>query len=191
MLKKDVLTTGQVAQICSVAPRTVTKWFDNGQLRGYRIPGSKDRRIPMNELVRFMKEHDIPTDGIEKGKIRVLIIDSQVECAARFADELQTKGSFEVKCAHNSFDAGLTAQKFAPNVILIDLMSRDIDAQHIRTYVRSNQDLADCSLIALAGGLSEKEAQNLLQNGFDAVVTNSSDIKQVLAGIQQCCSIVP
>ena len=50
----DVLTTGQVAKICNVAPRTVSKWFDSGQLRGYRIPGSKDRRIPVQQLVRFM-----------------------------------------------------------------------------------------------------------------------------------------
>jgi len=54
---KDVLTTGEVAKICNVAPRTVSKWFDSGQLRGYRIPGSKDRRIPVAQLVRFMKAH--------------------------------------------------------------------------------------------------------------------------------------
>lgn len=190
MINKDVLTTGQVAQICNVAPRTVTKWFDKGQLRGYRIPGSKDRRIPRGELIRFMKEHNIPTDGLEKGKVRVLLIDSQTECAQRFADELQTKGSFEVKCAHNSFDAGLLAQKFSPNVILIDLMSHQIDAQNICSYVRNNPELADCSLIALAGGLSEMEAHNLEKNGFDAVVTDSSDIRQALTCIQRCYSIL-
>ena len=43
---KKVFTTGQVAKICKVAPRTVSKWFDSGRLRGYRIPGSQDRRIP-------------------------------------------------------------------------------------------------------------------------------------------------
>ncbi len=190
MIRKDVLTTGQVAQICNVAPRTVTKWFDNGQLRGYRIPGSKDRRIPMSELIRFMKEHNIPTDGLEKGKIRVLVIDSQVECAKRFADELETKGSFEVDCAHNSFDAGLLAQKFSPNVILIDLMSKEIDAHNVCHYVRNNPELADCSLIALAGGLSEKEAENLSNNGFDGVVTDAADTRQVLTCIQRCCSIL-
>ena len=58
--RKDVLTTGQVAKICNVAPRTVSKWFDSGQLRGYRIPGSKDRRIPLGQLVRFMRAHNIP-----------------------------------------------------------------------------------------------------------------------------------
>src|SRR5205823_90621 len=43
---KTIFTTGQVAKICKVAPRTVSKWFDSGRLRGYRIPGSQDRRIP-------------------------------------------------------------------------------------------------------------------------------------------------
>ncbi|HUU19441.1 MAG TPA: hypothetical protein VMW72_19990 [Sedimentisphaerales bacterium] len=32
---KNVLMTGDVAKICNVAPRTVSKWFDNGQLKGY------------------------------------------------------------------------------------------------------------------------------------------------------------
>ena len=57
---KDVLTTGEVAKICNVAPRTVSKWFDSGALHGYRIPGSKDRRIPLNQLIRFMKQHGMP-----------------------------------------------------------------------------------------------------------------------------------
>ena len=48
--QKDILTTGEVAKICNVAPRTVSKWFDSGQLRGYRIPGSKDRRIPLAQI---------------------------------------------------------------------------------------------------------------------------------------------
>ena len=57
---KKVFTTGQVAKICKVAPRTVSKWFDSGRLRGYRIPGSQDRRIPRVQLVLFMKDNGIP-----------------------------------------------------------------------------------------------------------------------------------
>lgn len=60
-----IFTTGEVAKICRVAPRTVSKWFDQGKLKGYRIPGSQDRRIPRAQLVRFLKDHDftIP-DGL-------------------------------------------------------------------------------------------------------------------------------
>jgi excisionase family DNA binding protein len=189
MRKKDVLTTGQVAQLCNVAPRTVTKWFDSGQLGGYRIPGSKDRRIPQNELIRFMKAHDIPTGDLEKGKLRILIIDSRTEYAQRFANQLRTQGSFEVQCAHNSFDAGLTALKFSPNIILFDLMSSDIDSGSLCGYVRECEDLADCTLIALAGGLGPKETAALRNRGFDAVVTEPDNMNAILSCIQQGCDI--
>jgi excisionase family DNA binding protein len=190
MRKKDVLTTGQVAHICNVAPRTVTKWFDSGQLRGYRIPGSKDRRIPLNELTRFMKENDIPMEAIEKGKLRILIIDSRVEHAQKFADLLGDKGSFDIKCAHNSFDAGLTALRFTPNIILVDLLSSEIDSGSLCHYIRESQELADCTLIALAGGLSPKEVQNLQNQGFDSVVTDPANFNAILSAIQQTCDII-
>jgi two-component system response regulator RpaA len=55
-----VFTTGAVAKICKVAPRTVSKWFDAGRLGGYRIPGSNDRRVPEAELLAFMRREGIP-----------------------------------------------------------------------------------------------------------------------------------
>ncbi len=66
----EVLSSGEVAKICHVAPRTAQKWIDLGLLKGYRIPGSRDRRVPIDEMVRFMKEHGIPVpaDLIEKQK---------------------------------------------------------------------------------------------------------------------------
>jgi hypothetical protein len=50
-----VLTSGYVAKVCKVAPRTVANWFDKGLLKGYRLPGSSDRRIPAANLVAFME----------------------------------------------------------------------------------------------------------------------------------------
>lgn len=188
--RKDVLTTGEVAQICRVAPRTVTKWFDSGQLKGYRIPGSRDRRIPAVELIRFMKAHNIPTDELEKGRVRILIIDSRVEYTRQFAQDLQSKGSFDVQIAHNSFDAGRMAQKFRPNIILIDLMSPDIDAHVLCSNMRDNEDLKDRCVIALAGELSETEKTALLKKGFDGVITEPGNINKVLACIQEKCSVI-
>jgi len=56
----NVLTTGDVAKICTVSVGTVYKWFDKALLAGYRIPGSRDRRIPIAELARFMAVNKIP-----------------------------------------------------------------------------------------------------------------------------------
>jgi len=57
LTKTQVFTTGQVATICKVAPRTVTKWFDAGRIKGYQIPGSMDRRIPRDNLIEFLNKH--------------------------------------------------------------------------------------------------------------------------------------
>lgn len=57
---RQVFTMGDVARICNCAPRTVSKWFDSGRLKGYRIPMSNDRRVPREDLIRFLKEHGMP-----------------------------------------------------------------------------------------------------------------------------------
>jgi excisionase family DNA binding protein len=191
MLKrKDVLTTGQVAQICNVAPRTVTKWFDSGQLRGYRIPGSRDRRIPLSELIRFMKAHNIPTDGLDKGHVRILLIDSNEVACTTLTEALTSKGAFDIQSAQNSFDAGLMAQKFLPNVILINLMSTQIDAHQLCSHIRENEELKDTRVIAIAAGLGENESKALQNKGFDAVVTEPSNLDRILLVIQQACTIM-
>lgn len=190
MKKKDVLTTGEVAKLCNVAPRTVTKWFDSGQLKGYRIPGSRDRRIPTSELIRFMKAHNMPTDALEKGQMRVLIIDSSPEKSRQFAETLQIKGSFETVCAHNSFDAGLLAEKFKPQVILVNLMSNAVNPQQLCTYVRQHQDLQYTKIIAIASGLNDNEITALRKKGFDAVLSSPTDVDQAVKVIQDCCSVV-
>src|SRR5512139_3746661 len=120
---KNVLTTGDVAKICHVAPRTVSKWFDKGQLKGYRIPGSKDRRIPVSELMRFMKVHNMPTSGFAAGKIRVLIADSNSSAALTLAESLKVRADYEVQIVHSNFETGAIVEKFAPHVLLISLLA--------------------------------------------------------------------
>lgn len=57
--RQQVFTTGMIAKICQVATRTVIKWFDSGQLKGYRVPGSKDRRVPRVCLVEFLANNEM------------------------------------------------------------------------------------------------------------------------------------
>ena len=61
-----VYTTGQVARICKVAPRVVSKWFESGRLKGFMIPGTQERRIPRDYLIKFADEHGIPLHVLEE-----------------------------------------------------------------------------------------------------------------------------
>jgi len=188
--RKDILTTGQVAEICKVAPRTVTKWFDTGQLKGYRIPGSRDRRIPKAELARFMRAHNIPTTGFGSGKIRVLIIDSDWEMASMLAKALQNKKDYEAETAQNSFDAGLVAQKLNPHVVLINLLAENIDAIGICRHIRSKEELQGTKVVAIAEALSKAEQAALLQKGFDGFLQRNADIFEIIRTIEETTAIV-
>ncbi len=187
---KNVLTTGDVAKICHVAPRTVSKWFDNGQLKGYRIPGSKDRRIPVSELIRFMKVHNMPTEELAVGKIRILIADSNDQTTSALAEILQSKAGYEVQAVRTSFEAGAALLKFAPHVLLVSLLADDIDATSICRGIRDNEDLRTIKVIAIANQLSDSESEALLQKGFDGYVPYSADATEVIQKIEEATAII-
>ena len=187
---KDVLTTGDVAKICHVAPRTVSKWFDNGQLKGYRIPGSKDRRIPVSELIRFMKVHNMPTAELAVGTIRILVADSNDQTASALADILQNKAGYEVRTARSSFETGAALQKFAPHVLLISLLADDIEARSICQGIRENEDLGTIKIVAIANQLSDSESQALLRKGFDGYLPLSADAAEVIRKIEEVTAII-
>lgn len=58
-LGRDVLTTGQVARLAGVAPRTVVLWCDKSSLRSYRLPRGRDRRVRREDLELFAREHGL------------------------------------------------------------------------------------------------------------------------------------
>ena len=61
---KGVFTTGEVARITSLCSRKIQELIDKEVLRGYRIPGSRDRRVSRNALVEFMKTYGLPTEWL-------------------------------------------------------------------------------------------------------------------------------
>jgi len=187
---KNVLTTGDVAKICNVAPRTVSKWFDSGQLRGYRIPGSKDRRIPVNELIKFMKVNKIPATALAVGKIRVLLVDSDGRMTLDLAENLRQKADYEVQISKTNFQTGAAILKFAPHVVLINLLAEDIDADSICKNIQADEDLQAVRLIAIANRLTESEAEALLQKGFDGYISDAANLDEIIKKIEEATSII-
>jgi excisionase family DNA binding protein len=188
--QKDILTTGEVAKVCNVAPRTVSKWFDSGQLRGYRIPGSKDRRIPLNSLIRFMKQHNIPLDGLQSGRTRVLIVDDESEIVEVLQKVLTEQANYEVKTAHSGFQAGVECEKFRPQVLLLDVHLGDINGEQVLKLVRDNADLQLTKVIAMSGKLTDGQAHHLIQAGFDGYLKKPFHIRQVIEAVEEATAVV-
>ncbi|HEY4330178.1 MAG TPA: response regulator [Phycisphaerae bacterium] len=188
---KDVLTTGEVARICKVAPRTVTKWFDSGQLRGYRIPGSKDRRIPVTQLIRFMRSNNMPLDGMMHfTKTRILIVDDEAEIVEMLRDLLSQQTTYDVHVARNGFEAGLGAEKIRPHVILLDINLGDIDGKDVCKTVRMNPELQMTKVVAMSGQLTDEEGKALTSQGFEGYLKKPFTIQQVIQAIEDAVAVV-
>ncbi len=183
--RKTVLTTGEVAKICNVAPRTVSKWFDAGHLRGYRIPGSKDRRIPLEHLVRFMRAHGIPLNGVDRGCTRVLVFDADPAIREAIRTSLTEENGFEVATAATALEAGAAAHDLQPHVVIADVALPDAAPRTITRFVHSLSTPHMTCLIGMGRGMTEPEGQALLQVGFDGYLSTPFDTQTLIRMIEQ------
>jgi excisionase family DNA binding protein len=173
---KKVFTTGQVAKICKVAPRTVSKWFDSGRLRGYRIPGSQDRRIPREHLIRFLKEHGMPLGELEEESWhKILIVGAEKLLIDRVRELLPEAEDYKYELADSGFQAGIKAESFHPDTIIIDLAMGRGEGLQMAQSLRKNPVHEQTLIIALA---SEDEAapETLTNYGFSDAFKKPFDV---------------
>jgi len=190
LFEKDVLTTGEVAKICNVASRTVSKWFDSGQLRGYRIPGSKDRRIPVTALRKFMKNHGIPMDGLMSGSTRVLIVDQDDEVVNTLKQILSEQTSYEVRAASSAFAAGIECEKYRPHVVLLDMHLSDGDGKNITKALQGNDDLQTTKVIGMSSKLTDGQVAQIRMQGFENALRKPFSVRQVIDAIEAAHAMV-
>lgn len=172
---KKVFTTGQVAKICKVAPRTVSKWFDSGRLRGYRIPGSQDRRIPREQLIRFLKEHGMPLGELEEEEWhKVLVIGADPFFITRIQELLPENEDYKYEVAQSGFEAGIMAEAFHPDTILIDMALGRGEAIQIASNLRRNPAYEVTLIIGLASE-DEAEPDTLKSYGFSEIFKKPFD----------------
>ncbi|MEM7228456.1 MAG: response regulator [Planctomycetota bacterium] len=189
--EKDVLTTGEVAKICNVASRTVSKWFDSNQLRGYRIPGSKDRRIPVSSLIQFMKSHGIPMDGLMTGDTRILIVDQDTEVVNTLEKILNEQTNYDVRVSRSAFEAGVECERYRPHVMLLDLhLSDNSDGREVVRVTHDNEDLQVTKVIAMSSKLTDGQAAQLTRQGFEGALRKPFSVRQVIEVIEKAHAVV-
>ncbi len=180
---KTVFTTGEAAKICKVSQQTIIRCFDSGQLKGFRVPGSRFRRIPREALYRFMKDNSIPTDALESGKRGILVVDDDQAVVDLITDVLSSDNRFEVKVVNNGFAAGMQAKEYHPELIILDVMLPDINGKQVCELVRSDPSLSDIKIICISGMVEEDKIDELREAGADDFMHKPLDIDELMRRI--------
>ena len=165
MAVKTVFTTGEAAKICKVSQQTIIRCFDSGQLKGFRVPGSRFRRIPREQLFAFMKNNGIPTDALESGKRKVLVVDDDRDLVELIVDVLERDGRFETRSVNNGFDAGMMVKEYKPDLIILDVMLQDINGKDVCIRVRNDSSLEEVKIICISGMVEEDKIKELKAAG--------------------------
>jgi excisionase family DNA binding protein len=177
---KAVYTTGEAAEICRLSQQTIIRCFDSGQLKGFRVPGSKFRRIPRRSLIEFMKANNIPLEGFSDDKIRVLVVDDDPDIVELFVDVLKADPRFEVATAQTGYDAGVLTQQFRPDIVVLDYLLPDINGNVVCKTIRENPELAHIKILIISGMVNPAEVDQLMQAGADDFMKKPFNIEKVV-----------
>jgi len=209
---KDVLTTGDVARICRVTIRTVIKWFEQGRLEGYRLPGSGDRRFPRSAVERFLVENDLPlelldgppevvpevptelrSDGMASEALRrVLVVDDDESVRDMISRYLGTLAELAIDTASSGWEAGLKTAHGKPHLLLLDYRLGDTTGEKVIETIRAHDGLQpQPAIVIMSAHLSPLDVERILSKGADAFLPKPFDLEALRETVMHHLSRAP
>lgn len=187
---KDVLTTGQVAKICSVTIRTVIKWFESGRLKGYKIPESKDRRIPRENLRRFLIENGIPHDpDLFDSTRKLLVADDDPVILEALTELFSGEKGLSLETAASGYEAGFKTAQVRPDVLLLDYNLGDITATEVLETLEKYEMVERTKIIVMTGFLGDEAIGGLESEGL-RVIRKPFDFLELRSEVLELLSLV-
>lgn len=175
---KMVFTTGEAADVCGLSQQTVIRCFDSGRLKGFRVPGSRFRRIPRESLIAFMKDHGMPLDNLDAGKQRILIIRDGAQSSVAAGSVLQQDHRFDVREVAEGYEAGIVTHQYMPDLIVLDSSLKAPVALAICRTIQANEALRQIKLV-LAGPADSTTVQSLLDAGVRDHIKDPDNLERL------------
>ena len=177
MASKTVYTTHDVSRILQVNPRSVINWIDQDLLPAYRTPGGH-RRIRREDLLSFLRKHQIPITILHEGKFKILIVDDDESIVEPIRTFLLRQGGYEVTSANDGITALIEAGRNKPDLLILDIEIPGVDG--IEVCRRMKSDSANKTAIIVVSGSPEYERRSL-QAGADAFILKPLDLERLHA----------
>ena len=170
-MNRRMLTTGQVAAFCGVHFRTVLRWISRGELKAYKLPGSRgDRRVAVEDFIAFLKKHHmpIPLELASPTTDRALIVDDDVAMVNAIERVLHRNG-FETSTATDGFRAGALLSTFQPTVMTLDLQMPGLGGLDVLRFVRRTPQFQNTRVVVVSA-MPRAQLDEALAAGADDVL---------------------
>ena len=134
-----------------------------------------------------MKENGIPTDALESGRRKALIVDDDEELVELIRDVLDADGRFDIRVANNGFEAGMTVKEYRPDIIVLDVMLPDINGKDVCELVRADSALDDAIIICISGMVEADKVDDLLEAGANEFLQKPFEVEYL---VERMCNLL-
>ncbi|MFW5856599.1 MAG: response regulator [Planctomycetota bacterium] len=160
---KEVWSTGELAAMCGVTKHTIITAIERNELRASQTPGGHNR-ILRRDAIDFMRRRNVLPAEVEN--TRILVVDDE-EFVFTIVDQLYGCDGCEVEHAATGYEAGKLAERYRPDVILLDIMLPDCDGREVCRHIREESYGGQCSIIAVTALRGEEEIDGIYDAGMD------------------------
>jgi len=160
------LSPQQAADLCGVSRSTLLRWLDDGHIPHCSTAGGW-RRIPVADLVAFMREHGIAVPvELDGGPVRILLVDDEPAVTHGLRRVLhQALPQAEIHEVHDGFSAGIAAIELRPHVMILDLKMPGMDGFEVCVRLQRQPALRATAVVILSGHLDDEVEAELLALG--------------------------
>ena len=184
---KSIYTTHEVSRLLHVNPRSVINWIEQSLLPSYRTPGGH-RRIRHDDLLAFLRKHQIPTPAsLVEGKFNVLIVDDEQEIVDMIKSFLQRQGGYEISTASDGVTALIEVGRVKPDMLILDILIPGVDGVDVCRRIKA--DASNRTTIIAVSGTTERENE-ILQAGADAFMVKLIDLDRLLSEARRLLRIL-
>jgi excisionase family DNA binding protein len=175
---KTIYTTHEVSRLLHVNPRSVINWIEQSLLQSYRTPGGH-RRIRHDDLMAFLRKHQIPTPAsLVADKFSILIVDDDQEIIDLLKAYLERQAPYEITTAADGITALIEVGRVKPDVLILDIMIPGVDGVEVCRRIKA--DSSNKTAIIAISGTTEHQSQ-VLEAGADAFMLKPVDMDQLHA----------
>src|SRR5438093_5154107 len=177
-VSKAIYTTHEVSRLLHVNPRSVINWIEQHLLSSYRTPGGH-RRIRREDLLAFIRKHQIPTPAsLVDGRFSVLIVEDDQEISDLIRKFFERQGGYEIICASDGISALIEVGRAKPDLLILDVMIPGVDG--IEVCRRIKTDSTSKTIVIAISGQPDTE-KKVLDAGADAFMAKPVDLDRLLS----------
>ncbi len=175
---KTIYTTHEVSRLLHVNPRSVINWIEQSLLQSYRTPGGH-RRIRHDDLMAFLRKHQIPTPAsLVADKFSILIVDDDQEIIDLLKAYLERQAPYEIAAAADGITALIEVGRVKPDLLILDIMIPGVDGVEVCRRIKA--DSSNRTAIIAISGTTERQSQ-VLEAGADAFMLKPVDMDKLHA----------